>query len=80
MPSPSQSERPAEEEPSDPAEGADGAATDGHGEGEAAEASFEDQAQAIEPERGAAEWVGLAVGVGLIGTGAGLLLRRRDED
>lgn len=76
---PEEAERPADEEPSEPAEGEEGAAADQHEEGEVAEASFEDQTQAIEPEQGTAEWVGLVLGVGLVGVGGGLLLRRRGE-
>ena len=41
--------------------------------------AFEDHANAVEPDRGSAEWIGLAVGLGLIGVGGAALGLRRER-
>ena len=43
------------------------------------EEALEDHADAIEPDRGSAEWTGLAVGIGLIGLGGAALGLRRER-
>jgi hypothetical protein len=46
---------------------------------EPADEAFEDHANAVEPDRGTAEWIGLAVGLGLIGVGGAALGLRRER-
>jgi len=46
---------------------------------EPAEQAFEDHANAVEPDQGLAEWIGLAVGIGLIGVGGVALGVRRER-
>jgi hypothetical protein len=46
-------------------------------EPDAAGAALEDHANAVDPDRGAAEWTGFAVGIVLLGLGAAALLPRR---
>jgi hypothetical protein len=47
---------------------------------EPTEGALEDHANAVDPDRGSAEWIGLAVGIVLIGGGgAALGLRRKDS-
>ncbi len=85
-------EKPKPEAP--PAEQHDEAAEGGAAEGDAAHgddghaavgsepgaAALEDHANAVEPDQGSAEWIGLAVGIGLIGVGgAALSLRRKRQ-
>ena len=46
---------------------------------EPAEEALEDHANAVEPDQGSAEWIGLAVGIGLIGIGGAALGLRRER-
>jgi hypothetical protein len=68
---------PAGEEPATAPSPDEDPDADEHGAGEAAEGSLENQTEAVEPDRSTEGWAGFAIGVGLIGAGAGLLLRRR---
>lgn len=62
---------PGHEEGPAPADGA-GATT------EPAEEALEDHTNAVEPDRGSAEWIALFVGIGLLGGGGVLLARGRN--
>ena len=62
-----------------PEEEAEHAASEEPMPSEPADEAFEDHANAVDPDQGTAEWIGLAVGIGLIGVGGAALSLRRER-